>query len=139
MTYTIKTKKVHAGLYEYRDYKGRLWIIDHVTIADGFAYNEWHCGTEDDPHANQHETKYDALQAIGGFIEEELELLPNQQRTQLHHKILGFITISITENVIKILTHRKKDIIKYKSNARAKLKYYSKLEQFISQGYEKIR
>jgi hypothetical protein len=68
---TIKTTKVRAGLYEHKDAQGRLWIIEHVSKSDGFTYEEWHMGTEDDPHADQYETKRDAVAALERHLEWE--------------------------------------------------------------------
>ena len=60
----MTTVKIRARLYETTDDNGTLWIIEHVSKADGFSYEEWHCGTEEYPHEDQYNTKRECLEAI---------------------------------------------------------------------------
>lgn len=63
----MKTTKICKGYYEHIDENGTLWIIERVTKTEGFHYDEWHVGTESDPHANQYDTKHECLEAIRYF------------------------------------------------------------------------
>ena len=65
-----KCTKIFKGYYQLADQKGRIWFIEHVTTNDGFTYDEWHVGTEDDPHADQYNTKRECVEAIIGFNED---------------------------------------------------------------------
>jgi hypothetical protein len=67
----IKTKRICAGLYEYKDHRDRLWIIEHVTKAEGFSCDEWHYGTENDSHASQCVTKRECIEGLEWFFEYE--------------------------------------------------------------------
>jgi hypothetical protein len=60
----MKSQKIAAGLYEVTDSQGTKWIIEHVTKNKGFASDEWHIGTEGDPHADQYNTKRECLEAL---------------------------------------------------------------------------
>lgn len=59
--------KIRNGLYS-STINGKLWFIEHVTKAMGFAYNEWHVGPEDDAHRYQ----YPTLKACEAILESEL-------------------------------------------------------------------
>jgi hypothetical protein len=63
----LKSKRIVKGLYEITDTKGRLWIVEHCTKEQGFDFDEWHVGTEDDPHSDQYSTKWECLEAIENF------------------------------------------------------------------------
>lgn len=65
----MKTTKIAKGYYETIDKNGTTWVIEHVTKIDGFAHDEWHCGTKNDPHADQCDTKRECLKAIEYFVD----------------------------------------------------------------------
>lgn len=72
---TLKVKRVRAGLYEYVDYKGRLWVFEYREYypyddeSEG-KVSEWWCGTEDDPAADQYPTLWQAREATALFLAE---------------------------------------------------------------------
>jgi len=73
MGHKIKTKRMRAGYYQYTDYKGRLWEIEHVTPEEGFDYDEWVFGYGNDPYADAFDTKKECVQSIMAFLEKELD------------------------------------------------------------------
>lgn len=100
----IKTTYIRAGLYEYRDYKGRRWIIEHVTPADGFSCDEWHCGTSDDPHADQYPTFRRCREALTAFLDRE-------------QKANGF-TVPLTQAQQKALHWLKRELMYHQAGGR---------------------
>lgn len=54
--------RIRAGLYS-KLIKRHLYVIEHVTPKEGFSYDEWHCGPVEDPHADQHPSLQDAIEA----------------------------------------------------------------------------
>lgn len=63
----MNVTKISKGYYEATDKHGTTWVIQHATIRAGYTHDEWHVGTESDPHADQHNTKRECLEAIEGM------------------------------------------------------------------------
>jgi hypothetical protein len=60
----MTTKRICKGYYEVTDKNGKKWIVQHLTKAEGFDYDEWAVGTPDDELADQCNTKRECLEAI---------------------------------------------------------------------------
>jgi hypothetical protein len=62
---TVKTRRIRAGLYEYTDYKGRNWVFE---CCEWDFPTVWHSGTENDPHADQYFTLWEAKREVAMFL-----------------------------------------------------------------------
>jgi hypothetical protein len=89
-------KRLNKGLYEYVDLWGDIWCLEHVSKNDGFSYNEWHVGVEDDAHADQYSDMSSADYALSEHLKEKDILIRSyveniHQRLEQTHKRLDLV------------------------------------------------